>query len=141
MAGRVTITEVARRSGVSKGTVSRALNGYPDVSPATRARIAALAHELGYEPDAPARSLRTRRTRLVAAYLGRCGDDPSHPFFRSVLAGLSARLREAGQGLMVVEGTGDLRPVRAGGLDGAVLMSVDAENPLVAAVAAAGVPC
>lgn len=141
MAGRVTIAELARRSGVSKGTVSRALNGYPDVRPATRARIAALARELGYEPDAPARSLRTRRTRLVAAYLGRCGDDASHPFFRPVLAGLSARLREAGHGLMVVEGTADLRPVRAGGLDGAVLMSVDLDNPLVAALAGAGVPC
>src|SRR5688500_9884134 len=122
---RVTLAELARRSGVSKGTVSRALNGYPDVNAATRARIVALARQLGYEPDAPARSLRTRRTRLVAAYLGRCGDDASHPFFRPVLAGLSARLRDADHGLMVVEGTRDLRHVRAGGVDGAVLMSVD----------------
>lgn len=138
---RVTIAELARRSGVSKGTVSRALNGYPDVSAATRARITALARELGYEPDAPARSLRTRRTRMVAAYLGRCGEDASHPFFRPVLAGLSARLAAAGHGLMVVEGTGDVRPARAGGVDGAVLMSIDADDPLVAALEAAGVPC
>ena len=140
MARRVTIADLARRSGVSKGTVSRALNGYEDVSPATRARIAALARELGYEPDAPARSLRTRRSMLVAAYLGRCGEDASHPFFRPVLAGLSARLRATGYGLMVVEGTADLRHVRRGGIDGAVLMSVDADNPLVAALAAAGIP-
>jgi LacI family transcriptional regulator len=137
---RVTIADLARRSGVSKGTVSRALNGYEDVSPATRARIAALARELGYEPDAPARSLRTRRSLLVAAYLGRCGEDASHPFFRPVLAGLSARLRATGYGLMVVEGTADLRHVRRGGIDGAVLMSVDTDDPLVAALAAAGIP-
>jgi LacI family transcriptional regulator len=111
------------------------------VSAATRDRIVAVARELGYEPDAPARSLRTRRALLVAAYLGRCGDDVSHPFFRPVLAGLSARLRAAGYGLMVVEGTGDLRHVRRGGLDGAVLMSVDADNALVGALAAAGIPC
>jgi LacI family transcriptional regulator len=141
VAQRITIADLARRAGVAPGTVSRALNGYPDVSAATRARISALARELGYEPDAPARSLRTRRSRLVAAYLGRCGDDASHPFFRPVLAGLSARLRDAGHGLMVVEGTEDLRHVQGGGLDGAVLMSVDADNPLVAALAAAGIPC
>jgi LacI family transcriptional regulator len=141
MARRVTIADVARRGGVSKGTVSRALNGYADVSATTRDRIVAVARELGYEPDAPARSLRTRRALLVAAYLGRCGDDASHPFFRPVLAGLSARLRAAGYGLMVVEGTGDLRHVRRGGLDGAVLMSVDADDPLVGALAAAGIPC
>jgi LacI family transcriptional regulator len=141
VARRVTISEVARCAGVAPGTVSRALNGYADVSPTTRARIVALARELGYQPDAPARSLRTRRTRLVAAYLGRCGDDATHPFFRPVLAGLSARLRAAGHGLMVVEGTGDRHDLGAGGFDGAVLMSVDADNPLVAALADAGIPC
>ena len=140
MPGRVTIAELARRSGVSTGTVSRALNGYRDVSPDTRARVVALARELGYEPDASARTLRTRRSMLAGAYLGRCGDDPSQPFFRAVLAGLGERLAARGYGLMVVEGTGDLRPVRRGALDGAVVMSVDAGDPVVAALAAAGVP-
>jgi len=41
MHGRVTIAELARHSGVSKGTVSRALNGYRDVNPAARERIGA----------------------------------------------------------------------------------------------------
>ena len=100
----------------------------------------ALARELGYEPDASARTLRTRRSMLAGAYLGRCGDDPSQPFFRAVLAGLGERLAARGYGLMVVEGTGDLRPLRRGALDGAVVMSVDAGDPVVAALAAAGVP-
>ena len=52
---------------------------------------------------------------LAGAYLGRCGDDPSQPFFRAVLAGLGERLAARGYGLMVVEGTGDLRPLRRGG--------------------------
>jgi LacI family transcriptional regulator len=141
MSGRVTLAELARRSGVSKGTVSRALNGYADVSPATRERVARLARELGYEPDGPARTLRTGRSLLVAAYLGWCGTDVSHPFFRPVLAALSARLRAAGYGVMDVEGTGDLGHVRRGGLDGAVLMSVDPDDPLIAALDAAGIPC
>jgi LacI family transcriptional regulator len=141
MAGRVTIAELARRSGVSTGTVSRALNGYHDVSPATRERVARLARELAYEPDGPARTLRTGRSLLVAAYLGRCGTDVSHPFFRPVLAGLSARLRAAGYGVMDVEGTDDLGHVRRGGIDGAVLMSIDPDHPLIAVLDAAGIPC
>jgi LacI family transcriptional regulator len=143
MHGRVTIAELARHSGVSKGTVSRALNGYRDVSPATRERIVRLARELGYEPDAAARSLKTRRTMLAGAYLGACsGDGPgAQPFFRAVLAGLGERLGADGYGLIVVEGTADRRLVRSGELDGAVLMSVDAGNPLVAALDAAGIPC
>ena len=141
MDGRVTIAELARRSGVSKGTVSRALNGYDDVNPATRERITQLARELGYEPDGPARALRTRRSLLVAAYLGRCGTDLSQPFFRPVLAALSTRLRAAGYGVMDVEGTADVGHIRRGGLDGAVVMSMDPDNPLIAALDAAGIPC
>ena len=140
MAGRVTIAELARRSGVSKGTVSRALNGYRDVSPATRARVAAVARELGYEPDAGARTLRTRRSMLAGAYLGRCAGDTTQPFFRAVLAGLGERLGARGYGLMVIEGTGDLRPLRRGALDGAVVMCVDPDDPVVTAIAAAGLP-
>ena len=52
MEERVTIKELARVSGVSVGTVSRALNGYADVRPETRERIMRLARELDYTPAA-----------------------------------------------------------------------------------------
>ena len=55
MEERVTIRELARASGVSVGTVSRALNGYADVRPETRERIMRLARELDYTPAAAAR--------------------------------------------------------------------------------------
>ena len=56
---RTTIRELARLSGVSVGTVSRALNGYTDVRPETRERIVRLARELDYTPAAAARTLVT----------------------------------------------------------------------------------
>ena len=57
---RVTIRQLARLSGVSIGTVSRALNGYTDVNPDTRERIVRLAQELDYTPAAAARRIALR---------------------------------------------------------------------------------
>ena len=55
---RITLAELARRAGVSKATVSRALNGKPDVDVQTRQRILNLVAATGYSPDPIARALR-----------------------------------------------------------------------------------
>jgi len=55
---RITLAELARRAGVSKATVSRALNGKPDVDAQTRQRILNLVAATGYSPDPVARALR-----------------------------------------------------------------------------------
>ena len=62
---RVTIKRIAREAGVSLTTVSRAINDRPDIHPDTRARILAIAQELGYTPSAIARSLATQRTHTI----------------------------------------------------------------------------
>lgn len=58
MSRRITLAELARRAGVSKATVSRALNGKPDVDVRTRQRILSLVAATGYIPDPTARALR-----------------------------------------------------------------------------------
>lgn len=63
---RVTIRDVARRAGVSHQTVSRVINGSPDVLPETRQRVEAAVTELGYHPNEVARSLAEGRTRTLA---------------------------------------------------------------------------
>jgi LacI family transcriptional regulator len=62
---RVTIREIARMTGVSTQTVSRVINDRPDVSPATRAAVAAAIAEVGFQPSAVARSLVQRRSRML----------------------------------------------------------------------------
>src|SRR5215218_6602400 len=87
---RVTIRQLAHLSGVSVGTVSRALNGYTDVNPETRERIVRLAEELDYTPSASARELVTQRSHVVGVFLdtGEGHPDLQHPFFHEVLAGV-----------------------------------------------------
>ena len=97
MEERVTIKELARVSGVSVGTVSRALNGYTDVRPETRERIMRLARELDYTPAAAARSLVTQRSHIIGVFMetGEGHPDLQHPFFHEVLGGLKQRVGAA----------------------------------------------
>jgi DNA-binding LacI/PurR family transcriptional regulator len=62
---RVSIKDIARAADVSHSTVSRALGDSPLVSAQTKLRIQRLAHEMGYSPDAQARSLVMGRTRTI----------------------------------------------------------------------------
>lgn len=62
---RITITDVARRSGMSISTVSQALNGTGRISKPTKLLVRKAADELGYIPDSRARSMRSSRSRAV----------------------------------------------------------------------------
>src|SRR5215471_14821107 len=64
-AARPVMADVARQAGVSLQTVSRVLNGHPNVSPATRASVLAAIRALGYRPNAAARTLVTGRTNVL----------------------------------------------------------------------------
>jgi DNA-binding LacI/PurR family transcriptional regulator len=59
------MVDVARHAGVSHQTVSRVLNGHPNVSPGTRASVLAAIRDLGYRPNVAARTLVTGRTNLL----------------------------------------------------------------------------
>lgn len=59
------MADVARRAGVSQQTVSRVLNGHPNVSAATKADVLAAIRDLGYRPNAAARTLVTGKTNVL----------------------------------------------------------------------------
>lgn len=65
-ANRATITDLARLCGVSKKTVSRAINGGSGVSPDTMTRILSAAEKIGFQPDRHARALASRRSYVLA---------------------------------------------------------------------------
>lgn len=86
-AGRVKLSELAARLGLSKSTVSRALNGYPDISEATRRRVETAARKLGYRPLSHAQAIRTGRVRAIAMVLNSDEPDGHNPFLQEFLAG------------------------------------------------------
>ena len=65
----VTIYDVAREAGVSMATVSRVVNGNPNVKPSTRKKVFAVIDELNYRPNAVARGLASKKTTTVGVLI------------------------------------------------------------------------
>ncbi|WP_027479138.1 LacI family DNA-binding transcriptional regulator [Gryllotalpicola ginsengisoli] len=99
---KVTIATIAERLGVSKASVSYALNGRPGVSDQTRERVLALAEELGWHPSSSARALSRSRSDAIGMVLRR---DPTllgtEPYYMRLLEGVEDVLSQAGQSLLL----------------------------------------
>ena len=142
-----TLEEVAHLAGVSRATVSRVVNGSPRVSPDVRIDVQAAIERLGYVPNRAARSLVTRRSDSIAVVIteptGRLFSDP---FFPRLLRGISSELTARDRQLILLmpdtaadeSRTADY--LTAGHVDGALLVSLHADDPLPARLAAAGIP-
>ena len=90
---RVTINDIAKQAGVSKGAVSYALNGRPGLSEATRARILRIADELGWHPNLAARSLSAARASACGLVLARPARTlAAEAFFPEFLSGAESEL-------------------------------------------------
>jgi DNA-binding LacI/PurR family transcriptional regulator len=87
---RVSIKDIAKAAQVSHSTVSRALSGSPLVKPATKARIQRLAREMGYSPDAIARSLVVQKTHTVGVVVTTIAD----PFVAEIVQGIEDTAQE-----------------------------------------------
>ena len=93
-ARRVKISDVAEALGLAKGTVSRALNGYPDIAEATRLRVTRAAERMGYRPLAQAQAIRTGRARALGLVLNAGRADAHKPFLTDFLDGISRAASE-----------------------------------------------
>ena len=142
----VTLKDIAGELGLSPATVSRALNGFPEVSETTRARVSEVAARLGYAPNPIARRLVGGRSGLVGMVVPGAGDVSADPSFMEVLAGLGAAL--TGHGLDLVlhvappgEEIGALeRLVRRGTMDGFILIAPRVDDPRLTFLEDEGVP-
>ncbi|WP_052715614.1 LacI family DNA-binding transcriptional regulator [Devosia chinhatensis] len=99
----VTITDVSRRAGVSRSTVSRVVAGNGYVSDANRKAIEAAIAELGYRPNSMAQALRSNRSNVIGAVVVDIGT----PYFANIIYGVQRAIRPAGKSLMVSSGYAD----------------------------------
>ncbi|MFF7216359.1 LacI family DNA-binding transcriptional regulator [Streptomyces sp. NPDC008238] len=102
-ARRPTLEAVAARAGVGRGTVSRVVNGSPQVSPRSRAAVEQAIAELGYTPNRAARSLVTSRTDSVALVIPESETRLfSEPYFSAIIRGVSSGLEGSDMQLLLV---------------------------------------
>ncbi|MFV0286869.1 MAG: LacI family DNA-binding transcriptional regulator [Demequina sp.] len=147
MAARPTVRDVARVAGVSHATVSRHLNGHTNVAPETSARIVAAIAEVGFVPNGNARSLVRRRSHNVAFVVREHIDMfYADPTLSRMAAGANARLAKAGylMPLLIVD-TADtvdrvVEMIRGGTVDGAILVAMRRDDPLVRALRGTSTP-
>ncbi|MBB5368946.1 MULTISPECIES: substrate-binding domain-containing protein [unclassified Janthinobacterium] len=95
------LKNLAKTLGISETTVSRALNGYPEVSERTRERVMAAAQAAGYRPNPMARSLAVGRTNIVGIIYPLMPNDLADPMFIEIVGGMSEAL-EAQQMDMII---------------------------------------
>lgn len=131
----VTIQDVAERAGVSRQTVSRAINNKGEIGAETRARVLTIARELGYRPSSIARGLKTRRTLT----LGLVVPDIANPFFAEVVRGASERAYAADYTVLLCNTDEDpdrewaiLRLLESHRVDGLVLVSSRLSDEMLA---------
>lgn len=140
----ITRNDVARRAGVSTAVVSYVVNDGPrPVAAETRARVRAAMVELGYRPNAVARSLKTRRTGVIGLIL----PDTANSYFAQLLREVELAAAALGFALLVANSMSD--PDREQSythafldrrVDAIMLVCADPGTPVVGVVAEAGVP-
>ncbi|MFH1746638.1 MAG: LacI family DNA-binding transcriptional regulator [Planctomycetota bacterium] len=96
---KVTIEDISRQTGLSRGTVSRALNDRPDISAQTKQRVLEVCEKLGYAPSLAARSLATGRSYAIAVLL----DDLHSVFAAAFLRGAITQAQNVRYAVHVAE--------------------------------------
>ncbi len=136
---RVTIQDVADAAGVSRQTVSRAINDRGEIGPETRARVLRIAEEMGYRPSSIARGLATQHTGT----LGLVVPDVANPFFAEVARGAEHAAYARGYNVFLCNTDEDpqrelavLRSLEDKRVDGVLLCSSRLDEPTLRAALA-----
>ncbi|MDB2546415.1 LacI family DNA-binding transcriptional regulator [Amylibacter sp.] len=144
---RIGIKDLAKHLGLAEGTVSRALNNYPDISERTRLRVIEAANEMGYRANPAARRLATGVAEAVAYVMPTRSSSISEPFVSQLLHGLTDALSRRGWDLLVVQSHSPMeeeealkRLITSGKVSGVVLSRPQKVDPRIELLIKAGFP-
>lgn len=143
----VSMKDIARRCGVSVATVSKALNGQPDIGEETRRRVEETAREMGYMTNAAARALKTNRTyNLGMLFVDERRSGLSHEYFSSMLESIKAEAENHGYDITFINHNVGGRPTSYlqhclyRGVDGVLVACIDFNDPQVQELAQSRLP-
>ncbi|MFI9213570.1 LacI family DNA-binding transcriptional regulator [Streptomyces sp. NPDC053253] len=141
---RVRLVDVAREAGLSKTTVSAALNDTGRLSPAVREKARETARRMGYRPNATARQLRAGRAKLIGYVVGEMADAPAvfleSPYFARLTGATAATALRRGYALVLLP-AGSLQSEWSElPLDAVIVTDPGADDRIVDDVLAAGIP-
>ena len=143
----VSMKNIAQRCGVSVATVSKALNGQPDIGEETRAKICAVAEEMGYMSNSAARALKTNRTyNLGVLFVDERRSGLAHEYFSSLLESFKVEAERHGYDITFInhnvggKPTSYLQHCLYRGVDGVVIACVDFTDPRVRELVDSNIP-
>ena len=128
----VSMKEIAKKCNVSVASVSKALNGYSDISEETRKMILKTASEMGYLPNSSARTLKTKRSYNIGVmFVDEAASGLTHDYFNHVLETFKRTAEERGYDITFTSGKISGQKLsyyehcRYRGVDGVVIACVD----------------
>ena len=143
----VTITDISRACGVSRATVSKALNGAPDIAAETAERIRECARSLGYLPNATARALKVGRSNNIGVlFSDSTGGGISHEYFSKILESVKAEAEKLGYDITFIsKDLGDMKMdfyehAKYRNCDGVVVASADFHDPAIIRLCTSDIP-
>lgn len=144
MTRKATIHDVARTASVSIKTVSRVLNGSPEVKQATAAKVRQAMQAHGYQPNVLARGLARNASDVIGVAIGHGADAQlSNPFVFQVLNGITAAANQQGYQVMLVTSSPETPMaslILAKRVAGMVFISVRSDDEHVRMLHAQGLP-
>jgi LacI family transcriptional regulator len=96
---KITLIKISKILGISKSTVSKALNNYSDVSPVTKKMVLNLAEELNYKPNIFAQNLRTQESKIIGLII----PEIVHYFFSTIIHGVTEIAKTYGYSVIVLQ--------------------------------------
>ena len=143
----VTITDISKACGVSRATVSKALNGASDISPETAQRVRQTAEALGYRPNAMARALKLGRSYNIGVlFSDATGGGISHEYFSQILESVKAESERLGYDITFISkdlGNQQMdyyEHAKYRSCDGVVIASADFMDPAIIRLATSEIP-
>ncbi len=146
----VKIKDIAKATGYSMTTVSKAFNGYTDISEVARNTVLETAQRLGYIPNGSARSLATKKSNTIGIIFDEIlGVGIRHPFFAAIIEYFKKAVEKEGYDILFISSSiggktnikSYLEHCRQRGVDGVFIACTQFEEESIQSLVASNIPC